>query len=1573
MSAKHFAAVLIVCCCAASLGAQQSPNDERGISAGKSYASGEIDTINVFNGNLNVSLPIGPAYHVGGQLDYHLSLAYGGNAWSYGSHEVDVVNNNTVTTREYDWAYPSPHSNAGPGWRLSLGGEIVLGDSGYWVWVAPDGAEHAFYETLHWTDSNEPAVHNASSVVQSVWYTRDGSYLRLIRRVTGWELDFPNGNAYDFDASGQLIQMRDAYGNTVTVETGPRTDGGAGTEWKIHDSAGRTQYVRFREGTTYNEAQYGIEASHNIVDSVTLNVYTDGSAGSGTATWQFEYNGGNSVAVQLQRRCVARMDPVLTTSIPVMMLTGLIPPASVGRYTFTYDLGDFAGTCSDIRVRSSSPTPTASGNLLTLTTPLGAKYAYAYQLYSFPAATYSYTKQPHAHVPGVATREIFDVNATPARKLSKTVYQATMFAPGATEVTRTIEHHDESRPVPVVNATKHYFSVCTQSLCGTAGEYGLPLTRRVSSGNGFLSMETLAADDAGALVVKRTSYVAYDLEGPLNTSSDLVDNLNRRVKYRRTTFENSSLWTDEAFSDFDGFGHYRTLTRTSSIAQTDNKTVFTDYNSGNGTFSMNSAGIYTGGYTRKSWSDRWLLGTFASQRVTNAAGTYSQTETCFDSTGLVLGRRVYAALSSTTRSNTDLVTAFAHDSNGNLTAEKYAGGDVPLVGTHHPAPVDSRCGENLTDAAYEIDHRYTSGMRIESRYAGQSFHNLDQDVDLASGLLKAGRSGATVGLNGVSNDDGLTTTFTYDPLGRLVRTAPAASQSGPVTTYTYTSAPPSVDVVIRNSASQMLAHSTTYFDVLGRTLRTTSDVPGGGTTTVETGYDMLGRPTMVSESEPTPTHFSIFSYDGLGRLIQATRPDGTSSTAAYPDVTTVKRIVGIQLTAGAAPASVVTEETYDGEGKLRSVKEPSGHVTSYDYDVAGRLKSVCAPAATCDQHRIFTYDNRGYLLSEQHPEKGAAGNGVASYTYDALGHVLRHVGGSALGAHDLAYQYDSAGRLTAIVESRLTSGEHRNLKLFTYGSNNVTGTDYRNGRITRAVRYNWFDSLGYVDVVSEDYTYGAIGGGTSERLTFDQVCTITTGVTCNAYNASAVRAHEFSQTFQTDELGQETSIGYPRCTSGCGSTAIAARTVTNTFSRGLLTGVSGQGVASSLSYNVNGFLTNVGFGATGKSETIEQDPTGMARPYRLQTTANDPQACVKPTFSVQPASRSTIASLSVTLTALAVGDSSGSAVSYAWYSGTTGTVGSVLATTASIVVNPSSTTSYWVRATNDCGSVDSATAVVTICDLPAITTQPAATTTTRGVSKRLQVSASGSGLRYQWYSVSGATATLIPAATAYFIDAAPDVTTTYRVKVSNDCGSVVSDDVVLTIYAPPSAPVSIGVVWNGTAAQISWAPSTVPAGVLRYEIDRYPDHPAPAWPNGTGTLFSDGTITTGNAYAYRVRVVDVNGVASPWSETDFALMFTFTDATLVSQATPIRAVHVEQLRAGIDALRQLAGLTKLWNGAASVAGSSAKLQDVVNMRNALNEARTMLGGPALLFQRPTLTTQSVIQANDIQELRDGLR
>lgn len=103
-------------------GAQQDANVQRGFAAEKVYAFGDIDSVNLFNGNLVLTLPIGGSYPVDGGLSYGLKLIYNSNIWDFQTRLEPVWDNGVVIRYDsFTQARVGTSFNAGAGWTLSLG------------------------------------------------------------------------------------------------------------------------------------------------------------------------------------------------------------------------------------------------------------------------------------------------------------------------------------------------------------------------------------------------------------------------------------------------------------------------------------------------------------------------------------------------------------------------------------------------------------------------------------------------------------------------------------------------------------------------------------------------------------------------------------------------------------------------------------------------------------------------------------------------------------------------------------------------------------------------------------------------------------------------------------------------------------------------------------------------------------------------------------------------------------------------------------------------------------------------------------------------------------------------------------------------------------------------------------------------------------------------------------------------------------------------------------------------------------------------------------------------------------
>jgi len=223
-------------------------------------------------------------------------------------------------------------------------------------------------------------------------------------------------------------------------------------------------------------------------------------------------------------------------------------------------------------------------------------------------------------------------------------------------------------------------------------------------------------------------------------------------------------------------------------------------------------------------------------------------------------------------------------------------------------------------------------------------------------------------------------------------------------------------------------------------------------------------------------------------------------------------------------------------------------------------------------------------------------------------------------------------------------------------------------------------------------------------------------------------------------------------------------------------------------------------GATGSTFTVSPTTTssywvrvtnacGTADSATATITVN--ASCTPPTITAQPQSKTTTAGTAVTLTVGATG----SGLTYQWFGGSSGFTGAPQAgaTGSSFTVAPTVTSQYWVRVSNACGSVNSATVTVTVtssCTPPSIMSQPQSTTITQGQSTTLTVGASGTGLTYQWFGgSSGFTGAPQSGATGPSFTVSPPVTSQYWVRVSNACGTVDSASATITVNSsctPPS-------------------------------------------------------------------------------------------------------------------------------------------------------------------------------------------
>jgi YD repeat-containing protein len=186
---------------------------------------------------------------------------------------------------------------------------------------------------------------------------------------------------------------------------------------------------------------------------------------------------------------------------------------------------------------------------------------------------------------------------------------------------------------------------------------------------------------------------------------------------------------------------------------------------------------------------------------------------------------------------------------------------------------------------------------------------------------------------------------------------------------------------------------------------------------------------------------SFCGYDAFGRPHKIVTADGKSTTLDYKGLRIVKRTVPVWDATRNGEVLQATREEYDGLGRLKLVKEPNGTMTRYTYDVGGRLTGVVTRGSDGAQPRSFSYDGRGFLTSELHPEVGLPGAKEAdretAYQYDARGNLTY----KQTPTWSLHYHYDAAGRLTGVGTESDPQKDLRHLV-------------YANGKLSQAKAYN---------------------------------------------------------------------------------------------------------------------------------------------------------------------------------------------------------------------------------------------------------------------------------------------------------------------------------------------------------------------------------------------------------------------------------------------------------------------------------------------------------------------------------------
>ena len=296
-----------------------------------------------------------------------------------------------------------------------------------------------------------------------------------------------------------------------------------------------------------------------------------------------------------------------------------------------------------------------------------------------------------------------------------------------------------------------------------------------------------------------------------------------------------------------------------------------------------------------------------------------------------------------------------------------------------------------------------------------------------------------------------------------------------------------------NTLNDNLIKSVSFYDGLGRTTESRTYEADGDYRAVQTQYDALSRPYKQSNPfRPTeidgshPILWTTTAFDSLGRVTSITTPDSAVvQTSYYGNATTVTDQAGkVRRSITNAAAQLIRVDEPNSSNQLDVSGSPY-QPTSYTYDVLNNLLTVtqasstsgqCGGASSCSQARTFTYNSLSRLTSATNPESG-----TISYGYDSNGNLTQK--DDARGVRT-AFVYDVLNRVTNRNYST-PNGTPSNYQAtpnvsYTYDDTNISNSKGRLTKVYASVsttEYTSFDILGRVTVHKQttdgnEYTTG---------------------------------------------------------------------------------------------------------------------------------------------------------------------------------------------------------------------------------------------------------------------------------------------------------------------------------------------------------------------------------------------------------------------------------------------------------------------------------------------------------------------
>ena len=508
------------------------------------------------------------------------------------------------------------------------------------------------------------------------------------------------------------------------------------------------------------------------------------------------------------------------------------------------------------------------------------------------------------------------------------------------------------------------------------------------------------------------------------------------------------------------------------------------------------------------WSEVDGFGRPSRSAVANGeTNPFDQVDTCYDPANTNITTS-YAYQGSGIASGPN-GTKHCSSSQGDVLAYDQLGRPVSL--THSDL---SSVSTSYTGRAVKVQDEGTGTTRITHVYQQDGIGRTLSVCEEASSIFGITTMG-TCGLDIDGSVNGVTTSYSYDPLGNVT----AVSQGALIQRQlTYDGLGRLVSEVIPEAGGTTTSFAYDSQGNLQSRTRPSPNQTSGYQTTTTYSYDELHRLTGISYSDTNPsppyqTPGTAFFYDQtsvaglsphnpIGRLTNAYTPVGSSCTSNYLSYDAMGRTDNEWQSDPSlcGHGSWLLTYTYNLDGSLHSATNSQGVTTTYSYNIGERATQIASsPSDANHPGMLFSaahYNAGGELLSD------LLGNGVnETFTYDARWRMLS---ASAMKGTNTVYGLGGPGTGNTVTYAANSS--------LTAASDSVNGTwAYTYDALNRIAGANKSGGTNFtfdIDRNANRWHQNPVGQGA--QLTFDN--------TTNHVSGSGV-TYDAAGNIRTDGLG----------------------------------------------------------------------------------------------------------------------------------------------------------------------------------------------------------------------------------------------------------------------------------------------------------------------------------------------------------------------------------------------------------------------------------------------------------------------